>query len=493
MKKWLVKFKEKLLQMDKRKRLIVAIIAGVILVAVIVIIIVSCNIVKSKGKQTDNLIRKSTDGTNTVYTASGNVDVGTKTMSLELDISEFAASEGFSMEGFMGGMSMPGMDSQSQDSSSGTRTLEVEEVYVESGEEVSAGDPVLKLTKDSVDSIRTLLTEDVSSAKTAYEEAVTTAKQSQQQAQADYELNQLYTNYAESTYEETINQLNEAVESSQESLDTAQESYDEAQQELEEKKALLETQQQVLDNASYSADGTDPDESLYWWIVAYETEREAKDLVSSLTEEIEELEDSVEEYAAAVEEAQRNLALAQRDLEEGQAEAELTKQQQLYQAENAQEIYDVTTGQGSFNEEQAKADYENAQEKLEEFDRVIVDQVISAESAGVITEVYVEAGDTLTQNTELISVNSYEEVTITLSVDEDDLEYTSLGSQAEVVVAALPDQIFVGEVTEIGDAEIDSNTNKTTYTIIVTVQNPESLLYQDMTAEVTFRGEEGES
>ena len=494
MKAWFAIIREKLTG-EKRKK---CLLAGAAVLLVIICAVMGTVAVSSLRKQSDQAqtgseVRKSSDGEMTTYTTSGSVDVGTKTMSLSLDISEFAASEGFSMDSFTGGMAMPGMNVQSDESSSGTRTLKVEEVYVESGEEIQAGDPVLKLTQESVDSLRTLLTEDVSSAKTAYEEAVTAARQADQQAQADYEMNLLYADHADSTYEETLSELKENVESKQEALTEAQENHDEAVQELEEKEALLTEEKQVLENASFTQEGTDKEENLYWWIVAYETEREAKDLVTSLTEEIEELKDTITEYEEAVAEAERNLALANRDLQEGEIEAEAEKEKQVYQAENAQEIYEVTTGQGSFNEQQAKADYEEAQAKLEEFDQMIVDQVICAENDGVITAVYVEAGDTLTQDTELISVNDREEVTITLSVEEDDMDFTALGSQAQIVAAALPDQVFTGVVTEIGDAEIDSNTNKTTYSVVVTVQNPESLLYQDMTAEVTFSGKEQNS
>mgnify|MGYP004632812593 FL=1 len=494
MKAWFAKIREKLTG-EKRKKYLLAGTAAllVIICAVTGTVAVSNSRKEPAQTQTGSEVRKSSDGEKTTYTTSGSVDVGTKTMSLSLDISEFAASEGFSMDSFTGGMAMPGMNVQSDESSSGTRTLKVEEVYVESGEEIQAGDPVLKLTQESVDSLRTLLTEDVSSAKTAYEEAVTAARQAEQQAQADYEMNLLYADYADSTYEEALSELKENVESKQEALTEAQENHDEAVQELEEKEALLTEEKQVLENASFTQEGTDKEENLYWWIVAYETEREAKELVTSLTEEIEELKDTITEYEEAVAEAERNLALANRDLQEGEIEAEAEKEKQIYQAENAQEIYEVTTGQGSFNEQQAKADYEEAQAKLEEFDQMIVDQVICAENDGVITAVYVEAGDTLTQDTELISVNDREEVTITLSVEEDDMDFTALGSQAQIVAAALPDQVFTGVVTEIGDAEIDSNTNKTTYSVVVTVQNSESLLYQDMTAEVTFSGKEQNS
>ncbi len=124
--------------------------------------------------------------------------------------------------------------------------------------------------------------------------------------------------------------------------------------------------------------------------------------------------------------------------------------------------------------------------KREEFDSVIIEQVISADNSGVVTEVYVAAGDYLTGNMDLLSLNNYDEVTITVSVEEDDLEAAAVGNAVNVTLAAFEDEVFKGTVTEIGDAEIDSNTNKTMYSVTVTVQNTDNVLYQDMTAEVTF-------
>lgn len=188
---------------------------------------------------------------------------------------------------------------------------------------------------------------------------------------------------------------------------------------------------------------------------------------------------------------QRELTLSEQEREEGTVEAQETKSLRSYQAENAQEIYDVAVGQSDFNEQQALSDYEEAAGKLEQFDQVIVDNVIYAEEGGLITEVLVAAGDTLTQDDGLISLGSGE-ATITLSVEEDDLSFTKLGRAVDIVIAAFPDQTFSGRVTEIGDAQIDNNTNKTTYSVVVTIEDPGNLLYQDMTAEVTFYADQTE-
>ena len=44
------------------------------------------------------------------------------------------------------------------------------------------------------------------------------------------------------------------------------------------------------------------------------------------------------------------------------------------------------------------------------------------------------AGDSLTQDMDLISLNNYDEVTITVSVEEEDLEAAALGNTVNVTL-----------------------------------------------------------
>lgn len=471
----------------QRKKIIVLllILAGILL-------LVSCLLIAGK-QQTPQTSQKQEEVKESgEFTETGSVDVGTKTQSFALDISEFSGSTSFSFEmGGMGGMDMMGGMSgngstTSSSQSSSARSLEIEEVYVEAGEEVTEETPVLKLTADSVESIRTELEEDAAEAKLVYEQAVTANKQAAAEAEADFSVNTLYEDYSDFEYTEATEALQEAVEEKQEALESATETLEEAKQELTEKQELLEKEKEVLANAEFTEEGTDKEENLYWWIVAWETREEAEDMVESLETETEELTVEIEEYEKEVTSAELALSLAKKDLEEGTIDAEYTRQERVYLAENAQEIYDVAVEQGAFDEQTALSAYQEAQEKLTEFDRIIVEQTIYAESSGVITDVNVEKGDTLTQNMDIISLNDYNSVTITLSILEDDMEAAALGNKVLVTVAAFPDEVLEGEVTEIGDAEIDSSTNKTTYSVTVTVQNPGNLLYQDMTADVTF-------
>lgn len=422
-------------------------------------------------------------------TESGSVDVGTAIQSFELDISEFTADNSFSFDsGAQGGgdMMMGMIAGQSGTGSSSDRKLEIEEVYVEAGQEIEAGTPILKLTAETVENIRTELSADVTDAELVYEQAVTAEKQSAADAEGTYKINSLYGSYAQAEYDQTVSQLTEAVTQAEEALAGTEENLADARKKLAEKEALLTEEQQVLENALFTAEGTDKETALYWWIIAYQTAEDAKEMVEALQEEIEQLKEDIENYTAEKKENETALALANKKLESGIVTARGQLDQRNYNAGNAQEIYDVAIEQSAFAVENARQDYEEAKEKLEEFDSVITDQVISAADNGVITEVYVAAGDQLTQNMELISLNDYDEVTITVSVEEDDMDAAALGNKVNITLAAFEEEVFAGTVTEIGDAEIDSNTNKTLYSVTVTVENTGSLLYQDMSAEVTF-------
>lgn len=473
----------------KNKWFMAGLAAAVILIIIIIIVIVVSKEEDVSYKEAVAVIGDLSAG----VTETGSVDVGTTVQSFDLDISEFTGDTSFSMGGYGMDMMM-GMQMQNSNSSSSSssRQLEIEEVYVEAGQEIEAGDAILKLTLESTESIRSELLEDVDSAGIVYEQAVTAEKQTNTEAEADYKMNVLYESYSQSVYNETVQGLQDTVTEKQETLEEKQKELEEVRTELAEKEALLAEEKQVLENAIYTAEGTDQEENLYWWIVAWQTKQEAETLVEELEEEIEQLREEIKQYTEDIEYESLQLTLAYKALEIGVIQAQAEMDIQNYKAQNAQEIYEVTTQQSSFDVELAKEDYEEALEKLEEFDSVITDQVIKAENSGLVTEVSVEAGDTLTQNMNIISLNDYESVTITLSVEEDDMEAAAPGNQVNVTVAAFPEEVFKGKVTEIGDAQIDSNTNKTIYSVTVTVENIGDLLYQDMTADVTFVTEQTE-
>ncbi len=421
-------------------------------------------------------------------TESGNVTIGTSEQTFDLDISEYTGSSStFSWNDNMGaGMGQMFQNAASTASSSSGRALEVEQVYVSAGQEIEKGAPILKLTDESVNSIRQELKEDASDAQITYEQTVTNKQQVATRAQGSLDINKAYGGYAESEYNNTAATLNESVESIQEQLTKAQEDLAEDTENLTEMQTLSAEQKTVLSNAEYARDNTSRDDSLYWWITAVNTVSDTEDLIETLEDEIDKTEEEIEDLNESIVSLNTQLSLAQKKLEAGIIEAEAQKELRQYQYENAQEIYDVTVGQSDFEEEKAKTDYDTAKEKLDEFDSIIQDGVISSEYTGIISQVGINAGDSLEQDGSIITLNDYKEATITVTVDEEDMEYAQTGNEVNVVFTAFPDDAFKGEVTEIGDAEINSNTNTTTYSVTVTITGDIEGLYEGMSTEVTF-------
>ncbi len=471
--------------------------AAVIITAAILVIVVAVVFLLNNNEEITYQETTVISGRLSVgVTESGSLAVGTTVQSFDLDISEYSGESTYTwgMGGGMGGMNfaMPGTEAgnSGNDSASSDRQLLVEEVYVKDGQEIGQGEPLLKLTDESVNSIRTQLSEDVAAAQNVYDQMQTGGKQSRQEAEGELELNVLYGTYAQSEYSQSVTVAQNDVTLKEDTLTAAQEALAEAQADLAEKQTRLTAERQVLANAVYAVGATDRETDPYWWIIAVQTQTDAEAMVTELTEEIEALSEQIITDEKSVLQAETELELAKKQWETAMVQADTQLKKRNYQAENSQEIYDVAIAQSNFDEEKALADLSEAEEKLADFDAVIVEGIIYSTYRGLIMETIVAVNDVLNQDTELIELNDYDAVTITLSIEEEDMAAAGLGGQANITIAAFPDQIFQGTVTEIGDAIIDSNTNKTLTDVTVTLAGTADILYQDMTAEVTFITEE---
>ena len=129
--------------------------------------------------------------------------MGTAIQAFDLDISEFTGSGNYTFGmGGQGGDMMTGMMPEASDSGSASdRQLEIEQVYVEAGQEIESGTPILKLTRESVEGIRTELSQDVTEAELVYQQALTSQKQTEADAQGEYKLNALYAGYSQAEYD----------------------------------------------------------------------------------------------------------------------------------------------------------------------------------------------------------------------------------------------------------------------------------------------------
>lgn len=107
----------------------------------------------------------------------------------------------------------------SQNSSSGdTTSLTVEEVYAASGQTVSEGDKILKITDDSIASYRTELEAAVKSAQLQVKQEEVNVESKKAEAEYNHELYLAEGETAQETYEATIAGLDKAVSDLEEEL-----------------------------------------------------------------------------------------------------------------------------------------------------------------------------------------------------------------------------------------------------------------------------------
>jgi HlyD family secretion protein len=116
---------------------------------------------------------------------------------------------------------------------------------------------------------------------------------------------------------------------------------------------------------------------------------------------------------------------------------------------------------------------------------------------GIITQLLVEKGERaqpgIMSNPEatLMTIADLSVIQAELKVDETDVVNLSIGDITQVKVDALPDEVFEGEVTEIGNSPIKSSASGSQeakdFKVIITLKNPSSRLRPGMscTGDIT--------
>ena len=425
---------------------------------------------------------------------TGSVEVGTAEQTFELDMSAYteSGSGSFSWEQ-PGGNVFQGMTAGGS-AASAERTLTVEEILVTEGQEVSEGDPLYRLAQDSIEEIREELAADVADARVTLEQTQTQLAMTRLDAQKEYDTDTAYAEaLAQAEYDTSLSQLQEAVTEIEEQITEANEELLELNEQLAEYQADLETEKKILENAEYVLETTDMITDAYGWITAENAREDAEAVTETLEEEIETAQDSITETTEEIAELTDSLTGAKQSLEQGQIDAQAQLSLRTLSYANASERYAVSVGMGEFEAQTAQEDYDDAVEKLNEFDAVLGEQTVNSEYNGVVTEISLAEGDSVDTGSTLIVLSDYDEVTVTVSLEEADLENIRENDTVNVSIDAWPDEDFSGTVEEIGDAQYDSSTGTTYSDVTVKLSGDTAKLYDGMTAELTFVTKETET
>lgn len=439
-------------------------------------------------------------------TDESTVAIGTLEQTFDLDISALVDSDstsesqsaaggmpgGFAVTGNSGmgnGGGMMSFGSFGVDgAASQSQSLEVADVKIAVGQEIREGDLLYTLTAESVNEIRGTLSEDINDTKADYEALQIEQEESRTQAQQGYDTYVTNGKYAQLIYENELKTYQDAIDEAVEDVDDKQNTYNEKLLELtklqEEYDEALEFLREAKGAVSENYAGRH--ENAYYYTVYLNTRDTAQKLADKYEEEIESINEEIEQLSLDIQAAVRTMNQSQLEYEKAKLELGKTQDTDAYYAGKASEWYSIQTA-GLDNElSSAKKSYDAALEKLAAFDSYVQDNGILSEYSGVVTEVKLAGGDTLSGGSSLVVLNDRETVTMDVSLGEDDYNAVDRDGTVNIVFTAYPEEIYSGRITEVSDAEYDSSSGSVYYTVTVTVQGEVSGLYEGMTGNVTF-------
>ena len=425
-------------------------------------------------------------------TEDSTVNIGTVSQTFDLDISALVSSDSSSSSSTsqndsMGGMGMQMFSFGGDTYTSQSQEMVIDSVHITVGQEIQAGDVLYTLTEDSVEEIRTQLEEDVEDTLADYQALTVEQQQSYLTAKQGYDTYVTNGSLAELTYNKELQDLQDKVDEAADTLEEKQNQVNENLEKLVElqeeltsaKKDLKDAEAAVSDN--HDNRYNDP----YYYTVYLSTRDMAQTIVDEIEEDIESLTDENETLLTEIGEATRSWNEACRNLESEKLTAQQTLETDQYYASVSSEWYSIQTTSLDNEKQSAYASYESAVKKLDEFNSYIVGNDVIAEYSGVVTEVPLEEGDGVTRNTSLVTLYDASDVTMEITVSEDDYKAINQDGEVNITYTAYTDVVYNGVISEVSDAAYDSSSGEVYYTITVTVQGDVSGLYEGMTGDVT--------
>ena len=407
--------------------------------------------------------------------------------------------------------------------------LYIEEVYVSGGSSMEAGDPVLKLSEESVEAARTELEEVLSDADLKYRAGLIEYEQSRITAKYTYDAAVLSGSQAKEEYEEALANLSQKEEEALETLTQTQEKIAEYQEALEndtyaedypyeELKALYEENYELLHSlmeaweitdltassqsaGPQGASGAGAGSSVPGKNDPYGFYLVLNGLSDIVEQNEKDYEEAEEQYEAAVKEATLQLTLlqlqlsgleadyaqAQADAAEGAISAKLTYETTLAAAEQAERDYETALQKAEATLEELSDARDEAEENLTLFEDSVGDGYFYAGSSGTVMMTVYRAGDTLQSDSMVIAYSNREDITVTVSVDQDDIARLTVGETAYVMISGYGN--YEGSISEINPVSSSDSRTTVTYEVTVKLGEDAQTLSANLSATVIFGAE----
>lgn len=420
------------------------------------------------------------------------------------------------------GVTSVGMAEESFEVENLSVPLEVEEVYVNSGDTVAAGDKIAKFSEESISEAREELEETLLEAELAYRAGKIAYEQNKITAEYEHDSTVLNGKQAEAVYDATVESLEASVEKAEKELADAQEEIaeyeayadgdDAAYREyfkVDKYKNLYDTNLEVLIDKmeewqiswTQVAGGSTQLNGLNQTTVsggnagmdvtsdnASETvsTQEYASRVQTLASMYKVLEQNGKDYEQALEKYEdakcnapftlQTLQLQLPSLEEAVLkakenydtqllQAELTYKTALSSAETAESDYETALEKAESDYTDLEQTYTDAKENLAQFEESVGDGYFHASGAGSILRTMIKADSEVYSQTVIFVYSDVEEMTVTVSVGQSDIAKLSLGESAFIQSSEYGS--YEGKVTKINPVSNSSSRSNVTYEVTV--------------------------
>lgn len=424
-----------------------------------------------------------------------------------------------------------------------TDGLLVEEVCVSSGEELSAGDKIVKFSEESVNAAREKLEKALREAELAYRAGVIECEQTKITAEYDRDKAALEGEQAESVYNETVKSLSASLKQAQEQLDEALEEIAKYQEivdggdykktcRVEEYQALYDDNLKLLttrmsewgatwpqvtsgagqsnlaqagdarqnssgQNGIMTASVSGSDAAAFGAGATSDQLSVLQSLYRVLEQNLKDYEQAQEDYEDAAANAElklqtlelglsslnKALTEAQEDYDTQVLQAKLTMEKSLAAAERADRNFETALEKAESDLEDLKQEKKDAEENLALFESCVRDGYYTALDSGTVLHVLIDEEQYLKSDGEILLYSDLDKMTVTVSVDQGDISSIAVGDEAYVMTES---GNFQGTVTQIDPVSRSDSRTNVTYTVLAELSGDIGELETNQTVTVIF-------
>ena len=369
-----------------------------------------------------------------------------------------------------------------------SRYLQIEEVYAVQGQRMKEGDPLFKISRDSIDAVRRKLQKAKSEAQLELADARSDYNTQARSAKSTYSASKAEADTASRSLAATTNRLQQEIELLYGDIQVLEAEINDYNEKLTDEDTLEDYSdlKYAFEKAQEKLEETDAS-SVAAYTANYSSFQNAKTAFEELDNRLQGYRDGIEENQEQILEKLEQINQSQADLSREQLSAQQSYDSAVLNGSLAGDIYGYTVDDLAGTVEEAQAAVEEAQALLDDFEAFVgTDGIVYADGSGLITEVAYEAGDRLMNTGAMLSYVKEEDYTITIDVSEEDISYVNVGDTVDIEFNAYPDELCSGIVSAVTTTADSSYSSTVNYPVTIRIEGDTGKLYGGMTADITF-------